>query len=57
MNKLLYHKKCEKTNCMLLTAEATPCATYIKKIYEVFDDLKDPSYMSYIAKNEKPFSD
>lgn len=42
---------------MLLTAEATPCATYIKKIYEVFDDLKDPSYMSYIAKNEKPFSD
>ena len=29
-DKLSYHKKCQKTNCMLLTAEATPFATYKK---------------------------
>lgn len=42
---------------MLLTAEATPFATCIKKNYEVFYHLKDPFNMSYIAKNKKTFSD
>ena len=40
---------------MLLAAEATPFATCIKKNYEVFDHLKDPFNMSYIANNKKPF--
>jgi hypothetical protein len=42
---------------MLLTAEATPFATRIKTIYEVFDHLKDPFSMSCRAKNKNPFSD
>jgi hypothetical protein len=38
---------------MLLTVEAAPFAMCIKKIYEVFDHLKDRFSVSYIAKNKK----
>jgi hypothetical protein len=54
-DKLLQHKKCEKTNC--------DCRSYslghmYKKNYEVFDHLKAPLNVPfYIPKNNETFSD